>query len=73
MRVQRADKWNFKLNYLRYDFKNCFCYVLLGNTFFDRQNPWGGLTESDIINDPLYVKMNCLRPVKFDFEIPIFG
>ena len=69
MIVQRAHNLNFKLNYLRYDFKNRFCYVTLRNTFFDHQNQWGGLTKSDITFDPLtflgeirplYVEMNCL-------------
>ena len=46
--VQRPHNLNFKLNYLRYDFKNRFCYVILGNMFFDRQNQLGGLTKSDI-------------------------
>ena len=50
--VQRAHDLNFKLNYLRYDFKNDFCYVVLGNTFLDRQNLWSGLTKIDITFDP---------------------
>ena len=52
MIVQRAHNLNFKLNYLRYDFKNRFCYVTLRNTFLDRKNQWGGLTKSDITFDP---------------------
>ena len=31
---------------------NCFCYVILGNMFFDRQNQWDGLTKSDMTFDP---------------------
>ena len=52
MMVQKAHNLNFKLICLRYDFKNCFCYVTLRNTFLDRQNQWGGLTKSDIPFDP---------------------
>ena len=52
MIVQKAHNLNFKLYYLRYDFKNRFCYVTLRNTFLDRQNQWGGLTKSDITIDP---------------------
>ena len=48
----RAHNLNFKLNYLRYDFKSSFCYVILGYTFLDRQNQWGGLTKIDITFDP---------------------
>ena len=33
---------------MRYDFENGFCYVILGNTFLDRQNRWGDLTKMDI-------------------------
>ena len=68
MVVQRAHNLNFKLNYLRYDFNNRFCYFMLRNTFLDHQNQWGGLTKSDITFDPfdigevwqLYVEINCL-------------
>ena len=42
----------FCTNYLRHGLKNCFCYVILCNTFLDRQNQWGGLTKSDITFDP---------------------
>ena len=49
MILQRAHNLNFKLNYLRYNFKNGFSYVILGNTFSDRQNQWGGLTKIDRI------------------------
>ena len=48
MIVQTAHTLSFKLNYLRYDFESGFCYVILGNTFLDRQNRWGDLTKMDI-------------------------
>ena len=50
--VQRDHNLNSKFKYLSYDFKNRSCYVILSNTFLDRQNQWGGLTKSDIIFDP---------------------
>ena len=52
MIVQRAHNLNFKLNYSRYNFKNGFCYVILGNTFLDSQNQWGGLTKINVTFDP---------------------
>ena len=52
MIVQRAHNLDFKLNYSRYDVKNGFCYVMLGNMFLDRQNQWGGLTKIYITFDP---------------------
>ena len=53
MIVQRAHNLNFKSNYVRYDFKNRVCYVILGNTFLERQNLRGDLTKSDITFDPI--------------------
>ena len=55
MIAQRAHTLSFKLNYLRYDFENGFCYVILGNTFLDRQNRWGDLTKMDITFDVFFM------------------
>ena len=55
MIVQRAQTLSFKLNYLRYDFENGFCYVILGNTFLDRQTRWGDLTKMDITFDVFFM------------------
>ena len=56
MIVQRAHTLSFKLNYLRYDFENGFCYVILGDTFLNRQNRWGDLTKMDITFDVFHAK-----------------
>ena len=55
MITQRAHNLNSKLNYLRYDFKNGFFNVILGNTFLDRQNQWSGLTKIDVTFDPFEI------------------
>ena len=70
MIFQRADNLNFILNYLRYDFKNRFCYVTLRNTFFDRQNQWDGLTKSDITFDPFDIFWSNLAVIRRN-ELPL--
>ena len=70
MIVKRAHNFNFKLNYLRYDFKNRFCYVILGNTFLDRQNQWGGLTKIAITFDPFDISWRNLAVIRRN-ELPL--
>ena len=70
MIVQRAHNLNFKLNYLRYDFKNGFCYVILGNTLLDRQNQWGGLIKIDITFDPFDILWWNLAVIRRN-ELPL--
>ena len=55
MIVQRSHNLKFKLNCSGYDLKNAFFYVILGNTFLDRQNQWSGLTKIDVTFDPFEI------------------
>ena len=47
-----------------------FYYVVLRNTFLDRQNQWGGLTKSDITFDPFDILWLNLAVIRRN-ELPL--